>query len=232
MKTTLKLNHMDLIVDLGDAVADPKLLNGGHPLHFVFKTKNATEVYLNHVYDLLSGLPKGMMVTELFAGVGLFPKVLWDALEPRHWTAVELDPSCEAVYQEPRAQFVLTSVYDVPIATFQTSDLVIVDNPNNTLRRMREDQDLKGLYDRIFAAKPRYVEITDVEYWWIHLQNHWPHYKDDFARVMGFHERPSTENLRDGYKYIFDDYVRDTYGYQVTGMRVGGGAQYFLLEPV
>jgi hypothetical protein len=225
---SLNLKHMNLNVELGDKVADPKLLNGGHPLHFVVKTKRSTEVYLDHVYDLLKDLPKGMNVVELFAGVGLFPKMLWDALEPKFWYAVELDPSCEEVYQEPRATFLLGSVFD-PKMDFSKADLVIVDNPNNTLRKMREDKDLKPLFDRIFAGQPKYVEITDVEYWWIHLQNHWPHYKDDFA-LLGINERPDTATLRAKYEFFMEAHVRQTYGYNLVGTRVGGGAQYFLFQ--
>lgn len=226
--TVLTLNHMNLEVNLGGKVADPKLLNGGHPLHFVVKTKQSTEVYLNHVYDILKNLPKGLRVIELFAGVGLFPKMLWDTLEPRYWTAVELDPSCQDVYQESRARFELLSVYD-PVITFNDYDLVIVDNPTNTLNKMRTPGDLKNLFDRIFAARPKFVEITDVEYWWIHLPNHWPHYQADFAE-FGVNERPDTKTLRAYYMPIFAKYVEDTYGYELVDERHGGGAQYFLLE--
>lgn len=229
MSITLQLDHMVLNVELGDKIADPSLLSGGHPLYYITKTKRATEVYLNRAYELLKDLPKGMIVVELYAGVGLYPKMLWDTLQPYKWSSVELDPSCKDVYQEPRAEVNLMSVFDVPADVFNVADLVIVDAPTNTLRKMREDKQIKPLMDRIFGAKPQYVELTDVEYYWIHLQNHWPHYRDDFA-AYGYKERPPTEALRNYYQYVMADHVKTTYGYDMIGMTVGGGAQYFLFE--
>jgi hypothetical protein len=225
----LNLNHMSLNVELGDAAADPSLLSGGHPLYYITKTKRATEVYLNRAYELLSVLPKHMKVVELYAGVGLYPKMLWHALEPHSWTSIELDPSCEAVYQEPRAVFRLDSVFDVPQGVFANADLVIVDAPTNTLRKMREDKQIKPLMDRIFESGVKYVELTDVEYYWIHLQNHWPHYNADFE-LLGFKERPDTATLREFYSEIMHRHVFATYGYKMIRMTVGGGAQYFLFE--
>lgn len=227
---TLQLDHMTLNVELGDKVADPSLLSGGHPLYYITKTKRATEVYLNKAYQLLKDLPKGMNVIELYAGVGLYPKMLWDTLEPREWLAIELDPSCQEVYQEPRANFFLGSVFTPYEAAFYAADLIIVDAPTNTLRKMRHDPQIKPLMDRIFKeGRPKYVELTDVEYYWIHLQNHWPHYKDDFAK-LGYYERPSTADLRTIYAHVMKDYVKVTYNYDMIGMTVGGGAQYFLFE--
>lgn len=227
---TLQLDHMTLNVELGDKVADPSLLSGGHPLYYITKTKRATEVYLNKAYELLKDLPKGMIVVELYAGVGLYPKMLWDTLQPYKWSSVELDPSCKDVYQEPRAEVNLMSVFDVPADVFNVADLVIVDAPTNTLRKMREDKQIKPLMDRIFGAGPKYVELTDVEYYWIHLQNHWPHYAKDFGDILGYKERPTTEQLRAGYDAIMAAYVYETYNYKRIGMTVGGGAQYFLFE--
>lgn len=229
MSITLQLDHMVLNVELGDKIADPSLLSGGHPLYYITKTKRATEVYLNRAFELLAGLPKHMKVVELYAGVGLYPKMLWHALEPHAWTSIELDPSCEAVYQEPRAVFRLDSVFDVPQGVFAAADLVIVDAPTNTLRKMREDKQIKPLMDRIFESGVKYVELTDVEYYWIHLQNHWPHYKADFE-LLGFKERPDTAALRHHYSTIMAHYVKTTYNYDLINMTVGGGAQYFLFE--
>ena len=87
---------------------------------------------------------------------------------------------------------------------------------------MWREKDRICLLRRIADTKPRYWEITDVGYYWIHLANHWPLYEKQFG------EKPT----RDNYHLLFDQFMRDNYGYRVVKWTVGGGAQYFLLEPV
>lgn len=78
------------------------------------------------------------------------------------------------------------------------------------------------LLNDIATYGPKYWEITDVGYYWIHLANHWPIYEKQFG------VKPTREN----YHHLFDQFMRDHYGYTVVKWTVGGGAQYFLLEKI
>lgn len=215
----LKLNHKTLHISIPETfTGDIKLLNGGHPLKFVQSTKGATIKYLNCVAELMTGLPKGMRVQEFCGGIGLFPLTLWDILEPSSWEGVELDPECAKFYQCPQAKFVQGDMYDESIV--YSKDLIMIDNPTNTLPKMWREPQRAAFYKRVFASNPRYVEITDVGYWWIHLANHWPIYQERFG----------VQVTRQNYHELFDRFCRDNYGYTVIKWTVGGGAQYFLLE--
>lgn len=225
--TILQLNHRTIELDLSNApAADPKLLDNGHPLRYVLKTKNATEVYLNALADLYSELPPGLSVLEFCGGIGLVAEATWDKFNPHEWYSVELDPACEPVWQSKRAQFQLGSMYDSDwIANWVptwSDTLIMIDFPSNTLPKMWREPERKTLLENIAEFRPRYWEITDVGYYWIHLANHWPIYQERFG------VKPTREN----YHELFDRYARETWGYKVIKWRVGGGAQYFLMEAV
>lgn len=225
--TTLTLKHRTIELDLTNApAADPKLLDNGHPLRYVLKTKNATEVYLNALADLYTGLPEKLNVLEFCGGIGLVAEATWDKFFPSTWDSVELDPACEPVWQSPRAEFKLGSMYDPEWVEGWNapwgSTLVMIDFPSNTLPKMWREPERAALLKRIADKRPRYWEITDVGYYWIHLANHWPIYEKQFG----------VKPTRDNYHELFDRYMRDTYGYKVIKWTVGGGAQYFLMEAV
>lgn len=222
----LTLNHRTIELDLTNApAADPKLLDNGHPLRYVAKTKGATETYLNALAELYSDLPHGLSVLEFCGGIGLVAEATWDKFPPLEWFSVELDPACEEVWQSKRAEFLLGSMYDREFTdnwSPENADLIMIDFPSNTLPKMWREPERMDLLKRIAELKPRYWEITDVGYYWIHLANHWPLYEKRFG------VKPS----RDNYHELFDRFMREEYGYKVIKWTVGGGAQYFLMESV
>lgn len=240
----LKLNHMTLNIELPEGVsADPKLLDGGHPLHYVLKMKKQTETYLNRVHELLADLPP-VDVLEFCAGIGLVhasnPQLRYPIKEakfggfdgPAVWSGIELDPNCEQLAKTiaPDMQFRLGDMYDKYWTDLwdqrnlvgSRDTLVICEFPTNTLPKLWREPKRKDMMERITQQiKPRYLYIADVGYYWIHLANHWPIYQERFGM------KPT----RDNYHLMFDAYARQEWGYKVTKMTVGGGAQYFLLEP-
>lgn len=219
MRIELNLNHGKYLIEVpDDAMPNKSLSNGGHPLNFV--RLPATKTYLDNIYQLLGGLPKGMKVIDLFSGIGLFPKILWDTLQPSSWTSVELDPVCVALAQEPRAKQAAGDVFKY--TDFDGADLVIMDFGTNTiLKVMRNEQGRHDLFKRVSEARPKYWEITDVGFYWIHLANHHPPYIERFG------EKPN----RARYHIYFDQFMREEYGYKLVAYRTGGGCQNFLLEP-
>lgn len=229
--TILQLKHRTIELDLSNApAADPKLLDNGHPLRYVEKTKRATETYLNAFGDLLEGLPPGLNVLEFCGGIGLVAEATWDRFKPWSWDSVELDPACEPVWQSKRANLHLGSMYDpewvdkwdANADNHWDKTLVIIDFPSNTIPKMWREPQRFNLLTHIASAKPRYWEITDVGYYWIHLKNHWPLYEGRFNRT------PTRQN----YHELFDTFMREEFGYKVIKNTVGGGAQYFLMEAV
>jgi len=222
MNIELKLKDSTLQIPLPEGVApDPKLLDGGHPLYYLLKQPGATANYLNQVCDLLRDVPKKLEVLEFCGGIGLIPAALKPVIEWDTWETIELDPSCEKAYLLPEVKFMLGDMYD-PKWDFTGIDLVFMDFPSNTLPKMWREPKRAKLLRRVADAKPRYWEITDVGYYWIHLANHWPIYEKWFG------VKPTREN----YHQLFDGYMRETYGYKVVNWTVGGGAQYFLMEAV
>lgn len=224
MKTVrLNLKHMDIAIDIPDGVvADPKLLDGGHPLYYAVKNKKQTEDYLNCVYDLLKDLPKGMSVLEYCGGIGLIARSLWLQLQPRSWEAVELDKSCEplfATFNPPGLVFYNEDMYTPRVIDH---DLVICEFSNNTIPKMWREHKRAALLNRIANARPKYWYIADVGYYWIHLANHWPIYQARF----------NTQVTRGNYHKLFDEFMREMYGYQLVKHTIGGGAGYYLFSPV
>lgn len=235
----LKLNHMTLTIDLPEGVAaDPKLLDGGHPLHYVLKMKKQTETYLNRVHELLADLPP-CDVLEFCAGIGLVHASNQHLVPNIHlstgelWGGVELDANCKPLAAKiaPHMEFQLGDMYDPywtdswmrGVSPDRPPTLVICEFPTNTLPKLWREPKRKDMMERITRGiRPRYLYIADVGYYWIHLKNHWPIYQERFGEQVS----------RDNYHVLFDIYARETWDYKVTKNTVGGGAQYFLLEPV
>lgn len=224
----LTLDHMTLSLKLPDGVsADPKLLDGGHPLHYVLKMRGQTQTYLNKVHELLADLGP-MNVLEFCAGIGLVHATNPQLRDSTHsWFGVELDPSCQPLADKiaPNMRFMLGDMY-YPLYTklsFKPPEetLVICEFSNNTLPKMWREPKRADLIRRIAREmRPRYWYIADVGYYWIHLSNHWPIYEAQFG------VKPTREN----YHELFDLFMRQNYGYKVVKWTVGGGAQYFLME--
>jgi hypothetical protein len=223
----LKLDHMTLQLELPSGVqADPKLLDGGHPLHYVLKMRKQTENYLNRVHELLADVDSPN-VLEFCAGIGLVC-----ASNPQiggnYYAGVELDANCEPLAKTiaHKMDFHLGDMYDPLFTQSWETDgeytLVICEFPTNTLPKLWREPDRMDMMNRITQGiRPRHLYIADVGYYWIHLANHWPLYEKRFG------VKPTREN----YHMLFDQYARETWGYHVTKSTVGGGAQYFLLEP-
>lgn len=220
MKVTLNLPNGPLTLEVPDAGAGKGTIKGGHPLYYVAKQPRATENYLTQINSLLEDLPQGLDVFELCGGIGLVPAAVWDTIMPSSWTSVDIDPDCRKNYIAHGPHFVLGDMYEV--RNFPKADLVICDFPNNTLPKMWREPKRAELFRKIATMKPRWWEVTDVGYYWIHLANHWPIYQEKFG----------VQVTRQNYANLFDCFMRDNYGYKVTKMTVGGGAQYFLMEAV
>ena len=215
---TLTINGTPLQINIPNGVvADPKLLDGGHPLYYVVKNRKQTETYVSRVCELLADLPKGLQVLEYCAGIGLIAAANWDHLAPSKWVGVELDESCKPLLLESRMDFRIGDMYecDIPDGT----ELVICEFSNNTLPKMWREPKRASLLRRIADFKPKYWYIADVGYYWIHLTNHWPIYWKQFGVQVS----------RKNYHELFDRFMRENYGYKVAKWTVGGGAQYFLL---
>ena len=240
----LKLKHRDLKIDLtrGGTKYDPALMNPSHPLYMVTKLKHSTESYLNAISDLFSVLPPGLEVLEFCGGMGLVAEASWDRFQPKSWNSVELDQGCVDAWVSPRAQVQLGDMYDPDWLTHWTPegpDLIHADWPTNTLRKFWADPTVSSWMDNVIAKRPRYLGITDIETGWIHLPNHWPHYKDLFAEIGITEEalnatdtKQRTKLLRENYQRIFDLYVQRRWGYKVINRTTGGGGEYFLMEAV
>jgi len=217
---TLKLKYQDLTLTLPPGVeADPKLLDGGHPLYYCFKNPHQTEAYLNCVTELLEELPKGMDVIELCGGIGLVAACVQPLIQARRWYSIELDPACSPVFLEQPAVFPKLEDMYTP-RDYSLYDLIICEFSDNTLPKMWRDKRKKKLMDDIVASEPSYIYIADVGSYWCHLENHTAAYKEFFP------EKPTPQN----YHEYFDMYMNLQYGYKVTKWRRGGGASYFLLE--
>ena len=218
---TLKHTTIDIIVPEG-TVADPNLLDGGHPLYYAVKNRKQTENYLNCVYELLRELPTGMRVLEYCGGIGLVARATWDTLKPVLWEAVELDRSCETIFDtfpKPNLSFILADMYTPRKVDH---DLVICEFSNNTLPKMWREPQRAALLQRIADSKPKYWYIADVGWYWIHLANHWPIYQERFG----------VQVTRENYPKLFDLYMRETYGYKLVKHTIGGGAGYYLFMQV
>lgn len=193
--------------------------NIGHPLSYLVKQPGSTVHYLNLVFDLVKTLPKGKHVTELYGGIGLFPKVFWDEMEPLSWTAVEIDPDCATCHQEPRVTLLIQDAYKYR----GLGQIVFVDSPNGTLRTIADNMDgRRAMYERIKEERPEHVVVTDHGYYWIHLPNHHPWYLQEFG------EKPTKSN----YHIFWDTWMRRNVGYRVEKWNVGAGTQHFHMKPL
>lgn len=190
-----------------------------HPFGYILSHHAMAEGYVNLIYDMIKDLPKGMDVTDLMGGIGVFPKVFWNVLQPKSWISVEIDNECKQYFQEPRAQFFLGNAYNYPI----DGDLVFIDMPNGTLRTIAEDMDGRLLmWHHIRSARPRYVQVTDHGYYWVHLPNHAPWYQKTFGQKA----------TKDNYHIFWDKWMRENIGYKVVNEKHGFHSQYFTMEPV
>ena len=194
--------------------------NIGHPMNFLINTSyDANHGYLNLIYRLLKDLPHGMDVTDLMGGIGMYPRILWDKIQPKSWTCIELDPDCEAYFQEPRAKFVLGNAYD----DREYGDLLILDVPTGTLRTMAENMDgRRNILNNVARSKPKYMLFSDFGHYWVHLPNHHPWY------IATFGEKPTKEN----YMKMWDKWYRDNVGYKLLDWGFHGGSAHYLMAPV
>jgi hypothetical protein len=165
---------------------------------------------------------------------------LWDLIDPYSWTAIEFDQACIDAKVCNRVGYDLRfgDMYDPKWIELEAGfvDFVHMDWPTNTLRKFWADKRVSDFMDRLFAKRPRFVGITDIECGWIHMPNHWPHYAELF-KTYGLANPYETEAgptrtaaLREGYTKVFKEYVLQRWGYRVINRTCGGGGEYFLLE--
>jgi len=189
-----------------------------HPFGYILSHHTMAEGYVNLIYDMIQGLPKHRDVTDLMGGIGIFPLVFWDLLQPKSWTSVEIDPECRQYFQQPKATFHCANAYDYT----GLGDIVFIDMPNGTLRTIAENMDgRRRMWENIKKERPRYVVVTDHGYYWIHLPNHHPWYIEHFG------EKPVKEH----YSYYWSVWMKENMGYRVTKECHGHSSQYFLMEP-
>jgi hypothetical protein len=113
---------------------------------------------------------------------------------------------------------------------------VILDWPTNTLRKFWADAQVSLFMDKLVSRSPRFIHISDIETGWIHMPNHFHHYRA-LLKLIGITEESwageshmRAQILREGYRQIFVNYVKDRWGYNCINRTTGGGGDYFLLE--
>jgi hypothetical protein len=215
MKITINIHGTKHDIVLPDGVTAPHL---SHPFNYVVKHQAMVEKYISIIYDMAKALPKHKDVTDLFGGIGLFPKTMWDLLQPKSWTCIEVDPQLEQCFQEPRAKFVVGNAYLNPKLT----DIVFIDAFDGTLRTIATNKDARlGLYYAIRDQRPEDVIVTDFGYYWVHLPNHHPWYE------LQFGVKPTKAN----YHELWDKWWQANIGYKLVRHEHGVGSGYYHMKP-
>jgi hypothetical protein len=220
MKYNFKVAGKPFSIDVTDR-DEGEEVTAGHPSYYFSKALKQTEIYLDCVYALLEKIaPLRGSVVELCGGLGIFPTILWDLLKPTKWTAYDWDSWCEANYQSKKAQFQLRDVTTLTAKELKAK-LVLFDAESNTLSKLINGHELYSpVVGNIVAAKPTYMEITDVGSYWCHLPNHHPIYRRYFNRVP----------TKDSYHEFMALYYRKEYGRELIAHTRGGGAGYYLFK--
>ena len=216
MKIPFTVNNVVHYLDLPTDLPHRKI---GHPFGYILEHPDMAQGYVNIIYDMCRKLPKEQDVTDLMGGIGIYPTVLWDLLQPKSWTSVEIDPECRQYYQQPKAKFHCANAYDYQ----DFGDIVFIDMPNGTLRTIADNMDgRRRMWNNIGIERPKHLIVTDHGYYWVHLPNHHPWYIEHFG------EKPTKDN----YARLWDQWMREYVGYTVTEERHGFSSQYFRMEPV
>jgi hypothetical protein len=221
----LRLKHTTLKVPMPEGWdTESKVgVDGGHPSRWLHWP--CTLDYLNDMHDLVAPVPKGVRVLDICGGLGIVGASMWDHLEPRRWTVIDIDPVMTAnniLRDRPGVKILTMSMYDYkePI----TEDLVILDFNSLTLGKLlrgeKEWQPMRTFHSRISRQRPKFWEVTDVGPYWVHLKNHHRPYLEYFGVA------PTRENYPD----LMAQYYRKEHGYQLINHRVSSGAGFFLFQ--
>lgn len=190
-----------------------------HPFGYILKYPAMAQGYVNIIYEMSKALPKGQDVTDLMGGIGVFPLVFWDLLQPKSWTSVEIDPECRQYYQQPKAKFHCANAYDYT----GLGDIVYIDMPNGTIRTIADNMDgRRRMWENIARERPKHVMVTDHGYYWVHLPNHHPWYVEHFGM------KPTKAN----YAYFWGVWMRENIGYVIAEEQHGFNSQYFHMRPL
>lgn len=225
VRLDLKAGPMDIAIPEASEFGDKGGRNWpvNHPFGYLHRPseKRQTEVYLNNIYDMAKSLPKGQDVVELFGGIGIFPRMLWPLLEPKSWTSVDLDPTLEPHFQEPRGNFVVGNAHTYKIPS--TTGIVYMDVPTGTLQTIGRNMDgRQPMYLQLKDSGIPHVMLTDCGYYWCHLANHHPWYLATFG----------VKPTKDNYHTLYDKWMQDNIGYRMIDERHGGGCQLFHFVPL
>lgn len=239
---TMHLRHMDLKFHIDGTKFDKGLMNPSHPIYMFTKELTKNTKYIQASCDALAILPPKLCVLEFCAGMGVLASAAWPLIKPSVWYGVEMDQACVDNWMCEKGAVYKGDMYDSRwlegwAKLYNWSEtLVILDWPTNTLRKFWLDPQVSDFMDKLVKWAPKFIHISDIETGWIHMPNHWPHYRVLFD-MIGINKN-SWEGeshlragiLREGYRKIFANYVKDRWGYTCIKTTTGGGGDYFLLE--
>lgn len=191
--------------------------NFGHPDAYMGK---AVAQYPRYFKELAIGLPKDMSVLDIFGGVGLLARELWDTLQPREWTCLDVDHRLKDQLLEPRATFLHGDAFQ----TVRSAELVIIDPDKCTLNQIWKEQRWADLFKRLRGdPEVRYILMQEYGAYWCHLPNQIPLYQLlSGGKTIG----------RGNYPFLFSEKMESWFDLKVLKSTQGLGSTYYLMEKV
>lgn len=193
----------------------PKQYGYGHPFNYADKP---VAKYVDIFCELATKLPKGLSVTDLFGGVGTLANALQPILEPKDWTAIELDHDCVEQYRKraPWANVRWENAFDQKLF----NQLVVIDPHKGTLNSMIKEASWQNLLESIEDSSAEFILMQEYGAYWCHLPNQVKLYTSLFGKNVD----------KSNYREMFADYMHRTHGFKVIESRIGLGSCYYLME--
>jgi hypothetical protein len=187
----------------------------GHPDSYMGKAVSKYPQFFN---QLAADLPKGMSVLDLFGGVGLLAHEMWDTLQPRAWTCLEVDVKLKDKMMEPRARFLHGNAFQ----TLLSDELVIIDPDRCTLNQIWKEQKWADLFNRLRGDPTvQYILMQEYGAYWCHLPNQIPLY----TQLSG-----GDRIGRGNYPFLFAQRMKTWFDFNVLKSVQGLGSTYYLME--
>jgi len=187
----------------------------GHPDAYMGKAVSRYPQFFN---KLAVDLPKGMDVLDMFGGVGLLARDMWDTLQPLTWTCLEADVSLKDKVVEPRVKFLHGDAF----TTLLRADLYIIDPDRCTLNQIWKEQKWATLLNRL-SDTGRPILMQEYGAYWCHLPNQIPLYE----KLSG-----GERITRQTYPALFQRKMAERFDLKVLKSTQGLGSTYYLMEKV